>query len=137
MLPPQHEHKTNTGPFCVGDHSPSLTLMPSVLSYSFCPCFFLPFFCSFHLVNWTLAVLRCFCLHFHHSGQITLSFTAIGLGSLAAPSTRGLHKATAQFLGYFRAKIGARNEFHSAFNLRPLINVCSMLYTVTDLSRKM
>lgn len=71
---------------------------------------------SLHLVNWTLATLRCFSHYSHHSGQIALSFRTIGLCSLAAPATRGLHKSFPLSLGCFRAKMGPRNGFHSTAN---------------------
>lgn len=119
VQPPRHEHKTNSRPSCVGDCSLSLSrllrsFIPSLSLLLFQLSLSLP--CSLHLVNWTLATLRCFSHYSHHSGQIALSFRTIGLCSLAAPTTRGLHKPFPLSQGCFRAKMGPRNEFHSTAN---------------------
>lgn len=90
MQPPQHEHKTNSRSSCVGDHSLPLSclLPPLIISLSL-----------FLSVSPALSTLKIGLWQYYAAfliisitGQITLSFRTIGLGSLASPTTRGLHK---------------------------------------------
>lgn len=123
VQPPKHEQKANTSPSCRGDCSLSRILMYRVPLFLLHPCISVSFSQSLsrslsplHLVNWALPTIQCFSHYSHHSGQIALSFRTIGLCSLAAPATRGLHKSFPPSLGCFRANMGLGDGFYFTGN---------------------
>lgn len=138
MQPPQHEHKTNTRPSCVGD--PSLSLLSLAFSYYFS----VPAF-SLSLLLFPPCKLD--------SGSITFLFSSFPslakLPCLSGP-LGSVHWLLRQPEGYtslflcLRAISVQRWDQEMDSILLQIIQPqatndcsCSMLYTVTDLSKTM